>query len=147
MTKNTDDFFSENKAAQVDEPQFFLSFPRRRESICIQRMNFIQKIKPLKWTSHAKMKMAYYRLSEGRVRRVLHSPRRTEEGIAENTIALMQPASMTKTTKGAEDWNQELWVMIVETPNERRVISAWRYPGKTKPGDPIPQEILNELTL
>ena len=106
-----------------------------------------QEIKPLKWTSHAKMKMAYYRLSEGRVRRVLHSPRRIEEGIAENTIALMQPASMTKTTKGAEDWNQELWVMIVETPNERRVISAWRYPGKTKPGDPIPQEILNELTL
>ena len=106
----------------------------------------LQKIKPLKRTSHAKMKMQYYRLSEGRVRRVLHSPRRVEEGIAEDTIALMQPVSMTKTVRGAEDWNQEIWVMIVETPSERRVISAWRYPGKTKPGDPLPQEVINELT-
>lgn len=91
------------------------------------------------------MKMQYYRLSEGRVRRVLHSPMRIEEGIAENTIALMQPVSMTKTIKGQEDWNQELWVMIVETPSERKVISAWRYPGKTKAGEPLPQEILNEM--
>lgn len=105
----------------------------------------IQKIKPLKWTSHAKMKMNYYRLSEGRVRRVLHSPRRIEEGVAENTIALMQPASMTKTVKGVEDWNQEIWVMIVEAPSERRVISAWRYPGKTKVGDPLPPEIMQEM--
>lgn len=89
--------------------------------------------------------MQYYRLSEGRIRRVLHSPRRIEEGIAEDTIALMQPVSMTKTIKGAEDWNQELWVMIVETPSERRVISAWRYPGKTKPGEPLPSEILQEM--
>ncbi|EKD23998.1 MAG: hypothetical protein ACD_81C00131G0001 [uncultured bacterium] len=105
----------------------------------------IKKIKPLKWTSHAKMKMQYYRLSEGRVRRVLHTPRRIEEGIAENTIALMQPVSMTNTGKGTEDWNQEIWVMIVETPSERRVISAWRYPGKTKIGEPLPAEILSEL--
>ncbi len=91
------------------------------------------------------MKMAFYRLSEGRVRRVLHSPRRIEEGIAENTIALMQPVSLTKSIKGQEDWNQELWVMIVETPSERKVISVWRYPGKTKVGDPLPQEIVNEM--
>ena len=106
----------------------------------------IKKIKPLKWTSHAKMKLNYYRLSEGRVRRVLHSPMRIEEGIAEDTISLMQPVSLTKSIKGQEDWNQEIWVMIVETPSERRVISAWRYPGKTKPGDPLPQEVMNELT-
>lgn len=106
----------------------------------------IKKIKPLKWTSHAKMKMQYYRLSEGRVRRVLHSPMRIEEGIAEDTIAMMQPVSLTKSIKGQEDWNQEIWVMIVEAPSERRVISAWRYPGKTKVGDPLPQEIINELT-
>lgn len=105
----------------------------------------MQKIKPLKWTSHAKMKMNFYRLSEGRVRRVLHAPRRIEEGIAEHTIAMMQPASMTKTVKGAEDWNQEIWVMIVEAPSERRVISAWRYPGKTSPGDPLPAEIMKEM--
>ena len=56
----------------------------------------LKKIKPLKWTSHAKMKMNFYRLSEGRVRRVLHSPMRIEEGIAEDTIAMMQPVSLTK---------------------------------------------------
>lgn len=106
----------------------------------------IKKIKPLRWTSHAKMKMQYYRLSEGRVRRVLHSPMRIEEGIAEDTIAMMQPVSLTKSIKGQEDWNQEIWVMIVEAPSERRVISAWRYPGKTKAGDPLPQEILNEMS-
>lgn len=106
-----------------------------------------QKTKPLKWTSHAKMKMNFYRLSEGRVRRVLHTPMRIEEGIAEDTIAMMQPVSMTKTVKGAEDWNQEIWVMIVEAPSERRVISAWRYPGKTKAGEPLPREILNEMQI
>jgi hypothetical protein len=57
----------------------------------------------------------------------------------------MQPVSMISTIKGAEDWNQEIWVMIVETPSERRVISAWRYPGKTKPGEPLPAEILDEI--
>ena len=105
----------------------------------------IQKIKPLKWTSHSKMKMQYYRLSEGRVRRVLHSPMRIEEGVAENTIAIMQPVSMISTIKGAEDWNQEIWVLLVETPSERRVISAWRYPGKTVPGEPLPAEIIREM--
>lgn len=89
--------------------------------------------------------MNFYRLSEGRVRRVLHTPMRIEEGIADDTIAVMQPASLTKTIKGYEDWNQEIWVMIVEAPSERRVISTWRYPGKTKPGDPLPSEILQEL--
>lgn len=105
----------------------------------------IKKIKPVRWTSHAKMKMNFYRLSEGRVRRVLHSPMRIEEGIAENTIAMMQPVSMTSTIKGSEDWNQEIWVMTVETPSERRVISAWRYPGKTKPGESLPAEIVSEM--
>jgi hypothetical protein len=35
--------------------------------------------------------------------------------------------------------------MIVETKAKRRVISAWRYPGITKPNQPLPQEILNEI--
>ena len=128
----------------MDEPRFH-RHSRGGGNLCDVNMEIFGKIKPLKWTSHAKMKMNFYRLSEGRVRRVLHSPRRIEEGIAEDTIAMMQPVSMTKTTKGAEDWNQEIWVMIVETPSERRVISAWRYPGKTKVGEPLPAEILQEM--
>ncbi len=92
--------------------------------------------------------MREYRLTEGRVRRVIHSPLRVEEGIAENTIAVMQPASVKKTEKGVPvEWTQEIWVMVAETPAERRVISVWRYPGRTKPGEPLPAEILREIRL
>jgi hypothetical protein len=104
----------------------------------------IKKPKQLHWTSHAKAKMRQYRLSEARVRRVLHTPTRIEEGIAEDTIAMMQPASL-KATAGKKTWNQEIWVMIAETPKARRVVSAWRYPGQTKLGQPLPPEVLREL--
>ncbi len=83
----------------------------------------------LEWTVHAQVKMRQYRLSPARVRRVLHSPRRTEDGIAPDTIAVMQPSSM----KSGNTWTQEIWVMVQDGPKARRVISAWRYPGVTKP--------------
>lgn len=105
----------------------------------------MNNLKKLHWTSHAKGKMNFYRLSEARVRRVLHSPYRIEEGIAPNTIALMQPVAMKNTTKGKEDWTQEIWLMIEETKSERKIISVWRYPGKTKIGEPIPEEIKREI--
>jgi len=92
-------------------------------------MPLIPKFKPLHWTSHAKAKMMHYRLSPARIRRVLHSPKRTEEGIAPKTIAMMQPASM----KRGGTWSQEIWVMFQDSSKERNVISAWRYPGVTKP--------------
>lgn len=102
--------------------------------------------KKLTWTIHSQAKMRQYGLSESRVRRVIHSPLRIEEGIAEDTIGVMQPASVKKTDKGKPvEWSQEIWVMVCETPSERRVISAWRYPGKTKPGESIPAEILSEM--
>lgn len=109
-------------------------------------MQQFPKLKKLLWTSHVKAKMRQYGLSEARVRRVLHSPLRVEEGIAEDTVAMMQPAAVKATLKGRPaEWTQEIWVMISEKPRERRVVSAWRYPGKTKPGDPIPAEILREV--
>ena len=102
--------------------------------------------KKLQWTGHSKAKMREYGLSEARVRRVLHSPLRIEEGIAPDTIAMMQPASVKKTVGGKPvEWTQELWVMIVDDKKERRVISAWRYPGKTKEGEPLPAEIIREI--
>jgi hypothetical protein len=85
--------------------------------------------KTLVWTLHARAKMNFYRLSQGRVRRVLHSPRRVEEGVAPKTIAMMQPASL----KTATTWTQEIWVMVQDAGAKRKVISAWRYPGVTKP--------------
>lgn len=119
-------------------------------------------MKELHWTKHAKAKMRYYALSEQRVRRVLKTPSRIEEGIAPETIALMQRA-------GSKKHPYEIWVMIQETrinadqtqinadkyprksalnPRESaitKIISAWRYPGITRPGDPLPEEILREF--
>jgi len=102
-------------------------------------MPFLKKInKDLHWTSHARAKMRYYGLSEARIRRVMHSPKRIEEGIALGTIAMLQSA-------GSKKHPYEIWVMIVETKTKRKVISAWRYPGITKPGQPLPQQIISEI--
>lgn len=111
------------------------------------------------FTLHSEYKMREYHLSRQRVIRVIRSPRRTETGIVENTVAVMQPAS-TKRTNGKETWAQELWVMYkVLTPgkltkskleqtlnqSELKIISAWRYPGVSPKRDPIPSEILQEI--
>lgn len=98
----------------------------------------IPKTKILSWTHHAQAKMQYYKLSPGRVRRVLHSPKRVEEGVAPKTVAMMQPASVKVSggragAKKEERWVQEIWVMVQDVGNERKVVSAWRYPGMTKP--------------
>ena len=97
----------------------------------------------LQWTLHAQIKMRHYRLSPARVRHVLHAPRRVEEGVAPRTVATMQPASL-KTFGGRnasaeisgknDSWTQEIWVMVEDMPEGgRKVISAWRYPGVSKP--------------
>ncbi|OGG39121.1 hypothetical protein A3I34_02815 [Candidatus Jorgensenbacteria bacterium RIFCSPLOWO2_02_FULL_45_12] len=124
------------------------------------------------WTRHAWEKMRYYGISESRVKRIVRFPERTEEGIAENTIAAMQRA-------GAKN-QQEIWVMYKLSGNSRRVssnfefrilkqpkkaeiqrperiqnfklpdkimkiITAWRYPGVSPKRNPIPEEILAEI--
>ncbi|MDP3015084.1 MAG: hypothetical protein Q8N28_01580 [bacterium] len=96
--------------------------------------------KEISWTKHAQAKMRFYGLSEQRVRRVLNSPKRTEEGIAPNTVAMMQPA-LIKTKDGKQTWSQEIWVMV----QKLKIISVWRYPGRTKPGEPLPVDILSEI--
>lgn len=111
-------------------------------------MLYNRKPKPLYWTAHSKSKMNFYRLSESRVRRVLHAPKRIEEGIASDTIGIMQPVSVKskiENGKRVETWTREIWVMVAETPKERKVISAWIYPGVTKVGEPLPEEILSEF--
>ena len=112
-------------------------------------MLLVLKVKEILWTKHARAKMRFYKLSEQRVRRVLNSPKRTEEGIAPNTIAMMQPA-------GSERHPYEIWVMIQTSADKRgikrgttrkitKIISAWKYPGKTKPGEAI-KEPLSEIS-
>lgn len=112
------------------------------------------------FTLHSEYKMREYHLSRQRVIRIIRSPRRTETGIVENTVAVMQPAS-TKRTNGKETWTQELWVMYkvmgqgkltkskleqALNQSELKIISAWRYPGVSPERDPIPSEILQEIT-
>lgn len=121
------------------------------------------------WTQHAWEKMQFYGLSEGRVKRVIRFPKRIEEGIAEDTVAVMQPADSKK--------YQEIWVMYAIANNKEstinkkqktdstkkessldninqflgnsgkkfRIITAWRYPGESPERDPIPQEIMQEI--
>ena len=99
------------------------------------------------WTNHAQIKMRQYRLSEQRVRRVIRHPARTEQGILQGAVAVMQPSGGKKYS--------EIWVMYVlgkvDTNTEIsegqriKIITAWRYPGKSPERDPVPKEILREV--
>ena|SRR3989344_436158 len=93
------------------------------------------------WTQHVQDKMRYYGISESLIKRITRFPKRTEEGIAPKTVAVMQPTSNKKNP-------QEVWVMYVMMGDtKKKIISAWRYPGVSKIGKkiPIPDEILQEL--
>ncbi len=102
------------------------------------------------WTQHSLAKLKQYRLSASRVLRVLRHPKRREIGVAENTVACMQPAGTTKNP-------YEIWVMYqqkLKVKSEKlkvnpkiTIISAWRYPGVSPIGEPppIPDEVWEEI--
>jgi len=107
------------------------------------RFKIPKNTEDLVWTNHSIEKMKQYQLSEQRIRRVLYTPKRREEGIAPNTIAVMQ-------STGSAKHPTEIWIMYQlinpkhEIPNSKRIginkiriISAWRYPG-TSPIRTIP---------
>ena len=99
--------------------------------------------------------MLHYGIGEGRIRRIIRTPARIEEGIAENTIAAMQPTGV----KG----QHEMWVMYTLVSEKKqaisnnkfliskdgikkiRVITVWRYPGKSPARNPIPKDIIDEV--
>lgn len=110
------------------------------------------------WTSHVVSKMREYAIPESRIRRIIRHPARTEEGIAPDTVAVMQPGGTTR--------YHEIWVMyrvmkveLRETPKtppspfaslprsagKIRVITAWRYPGRSPERDPVPPGVLAEV--
>lgn len=70
--------------------------------------------------------MRFYNLSESRIKRILRAPKRIEEGVAPETVAMMQPAGTLKNP-------YELWAMIENEKTQKKIISVWRYPGKSKP--------------
>lgn len=96
------------------------------------------------WTEHSKMKLRQYRFSAKRVLRIFRKPDRTEEGIAPGTIAAMQ-------ITGTKRRPTEAWLMyaVLKRPKGIKIISAWRYPGRTPKGAKpiIPEDTLRELGL
>ncbi len=112
-------------------------------------LKLLQDNKRIFWTKHSKRKMQYYNLSEKRVLRVLRKPDRIEEGIAPKTIARMQ-------ITGTKRHQTEIWMMyqiikskVKSQKSKVRIISAWRYPGRTLIGERpiIPEDTLEELGL
>jgi hypothetical protein len=98
------------------------------------------------WTKHSQEKLRQYGLSASRIKRLIRHPERIEAGIAPQTWASMQ-------TAGSKKHPYEIWTMYVieKTKGQKsiRIISAWKYPGKTNPGDPIPipPDIFEEIMI
>lgn len=106
--------------------------------------------KKLYWTEHSKSKMRQYGLSRNKLMNLIYRPERKEKGIVPGTTALMKsnksyskklPVRTSRKTSG------EIWLMYKDVKELRKIISAWRYPGISKPGEqiPIPEEIRREL--
>ncbi len=102
----------------------------------------------LVWTNHIAKKMMFYGLSAAKVKSVLSRHDRKEEGIAPDTIAVMKKS-------GSSKHPCEIWAMYQDKEitqdgikNKRRiVITAWRYPGISKPREaiPVPERLFDEL--
>lgn len=120
--------------------------------------------KKLFWTEHSKIKMKQYGLSKQKLLGILYRPERKEQGIALGTTAVMKTNKVFfKEKKITLDnaWKKpkkapgEIWIMYRDSKESaqkgaaqiRKIISAWRYPGISKPGEsiPIPEDILQEL--
>ncbi|MBI2068544.1 MAG: hypothetical protein HYT67_00320 [Candidatus Yanofskybacteria bacterium] len=139
-----------------------------REPTPRMQFKFPKNDEKYSWTNHVGRKMMFYGLSADRIKRVMRNPKRSEKGVAPETIAVMQPA-------GTKSRPYEIWVMYAtrkasHTPrqqprsysreslgrslgtigpsaNRKVIITAWRYPGKSpiREAIPIPADILEEL--
>ena len=113
--------------------------------------------------------MKQYGLSASKLLGILRNPERKEQGIAPGTAAAMKTNKVFKKTVSllkekqqpafakASAWRRkapgEIWIMYKDAKKQnegqiRKIISAWRYPGISKPGEeiPIPEDIRRELT-
>lgn len=119
--------------------------------------NFSQKVNKKYdkyiFTNHAYYKMQHYRLSESLVKRVIRYPIRIEEGILKDAVACMRPAHSTSLTQtyfkssaqASKKRYSEIWTMYVIMPSKQiKIITAWRYPGKSPERNPVPLEVIEE---
>jgi len=107
------------------------------------------------WTEHSKIKMRQYGLSKQKLLNILRTPERKERGIVDGTTAVMKTNKVFKKTISVFEkkvhppkfFNEkfrrakapgEIWLMYKDTKDFRKIISAWRYPGISKPGEAIP---------
>ncbi len=114
-------------------------FARTEERLAKWR-NKMEKINDkYQWTKHSIYKMRHYGLSQQRIKRIIRHPARIEEAIVPDLIAAMQ-------TSGNKTYS-EIWTIYKPIKNKKqiKIITAWRYPGKSSARDPIPQEILDEI--
>lgn len=92
---------------------------------------------------------------------ILRKPERKEKAIVPGLVAVMQTNKAffkQKKITVKKAWAPrrapgEIWLMYKDVKTQsmgpsRKIISAWRYPGITKPGDPIPipDDIKEELS-
>ena len=119
------------------------------------------------WTAHVAEKMQYYGLSEQKVLGVIRNPKRTETGVAQDTVAVMLPVGSIKKGKvkpkwgrpvfgdfcneqenpeekeKQESWNQEIWVMYQlreinrQPTNNNQQIEAGKIKNKAKYKDSV----------
>ena len=95
------------------------------------------------WTKHSLYKMRHYGLSEQRIKRIIRHPARVEEAIVPNLIAAMSPYGRSR--EAGQPYKGEIWTMYQISKQKIKIITAWRYPGKSPARNPIPQEILDEI--
>lgn len=116
----------------------------------VERIKLV-KIKSEKYvfTRHSLYKIKYYGLSESRVKRIIRYPARTEEAIIPGMIAAMKPAGLATEAlaKAVGKKYSEIWTMYKHSQKSKniKIITAWRYPGKSPIHNPIPKEILEEV--
>lgn len=129
--------------------------------------------KKLHWTEHSKIKMHQYGLSKTKLIHLIYKPERKEKGIVPGTTAVMKTNPIRnnasyklsisngtskiffkeKEINIKKAWQQarkapgEVWLMYKDVKDQRKIISAWRYPGISKPGEaiPIPEDIREEI--
>ncbi|MCX6718595.1 MAG: hypothetical protein NTY81_03300 [Candidatus Staskawiczbacteria bacterium] len=115
-------------------------------------MKIVFNTKKYFWTEHSKIKMRQYGLSKQKLLGILARPERKELGIVPGTFAMMKTNKVffkAKQITLAKAWQKpkkapgEIWIMYKDTKDFRKIISAWRYPGISKPGEeiPIPEDI------
>ncbi len=108
--------------------------------------------------------MKQYGLSKQKIMGILRNPERKERAIVPGLVAAMKTNKIYFNQKQItlkQAWKSpqmsskkspgEIWVMFKDARTNsgptRKIISAWRYPGVTIPGEqiPVPEDIRREL--